>query len=101
MLVSGARLMRQHRKKHRHEDRRDEGCDDHAAEHARTHGLPSGGAGAGRHDQWQDAEDEGQRGHYDRPETQSSRLTGRLGGLFAVSHALHGKLGDQDRVLRG
>ena len=51
------------------------------------------------HTSGDDAEDEGERGHQDRPQPQPRRLDRRLDAVAALVLELLGELDDQDRVL--
>ena len=85
------------------EDRRQEDAEERHAEHAaedrRAQRPPHLGAGALGDHQRHDAEDEGERGHQDRPQPQPAGLEGRLAPRHARLLALLGELDDQDRVL--
>ena len=61
--------------------------------------LARAGAGAGRHHQRRDAEDEGEGGHQDRPEAGARRLDRRFDDRLAGGAHLARHLDDQDRVL--
>jgi len=55
-------------------------------------------ARAGGKDQRQHAQDEGERSHQNRPQTQRARLGGGIDDGAAFSAELLGKLDDQNRV---
>jgi hypothetical protein len=56
------------------------------------------GAGALGDHQRHHAEDESERGHQDRPQTQAARLDGRLVARLSLAVQLLGELDDEDRV---
>ena len=86
---------------HRREDQPEDGDPDHAGEHRGAERLPQLGAGADRPDQRRDAEDEGERGHQDRPQPQARRLDRRGEAIAAAILELLGEFHDQDGVLGG
>src|SRR5580700_9379174 len=85
--------------KHRREHQAERGDADHAGEHRGAERLAQFGAGADRPDQRRDAEDEGERGHQDRPQPQPRRLDRGLPARAALVLELAGEFDDQDGVL--
>ena len=92
------------------EDRREEdaehGRGDHAAHHPGADGLPTGGSGAAGNHQRDHAEDEGEAGHEDGPQTLARRLKGRLADLLdtvaiVMRLVLDREFDNQDRILGG
>ncbi len=83
-----------------HEDQRQQGRRDHAAEDGRAERLPAGRACPACEHQRKHAENEGEGGHQDRPQTQPSRLHRRLDDRQALLATPFGEFNDQDRVLR-
>ena len=83
----------------RHDGEREEGRRDHAAEDRGAERVARGGAGAGRHHQREDAEDEGERRHQDRAQAHARRMDRRLLQRLAALVEDLGELDDQDRVL--
>jgi hypothetical protein len=88
-----------HHEEHRHEEHGQHGGRDHAAHHAGADGALAGRARARRHHQGQHAQDEGQRGHDDRTETQVTGPQRGLDQAHALLMQLLGELDDQDGVL--
>src|SRR5580693_3207483 len=84
--------------KHRREHQAERSHADHAGKHRSAERLAQFGAGADRPDQRRDAEDEGERGHQDRPQAQTRRLDRRLPAIMPAVLELLGELDDQDRV---
>jgi len=72
-----------------------------AAEYRRAERLTHLGAGAGRARERQHAQDEGERGHQDRPEAQAARLEGGREAVLASSCCCFRELDDEHGVLRG
>ena len=58
-------------------------------------------AGSAREHQRHDAQDEGERGHQDRPQPDARRLDRGVRDRQAALAKLLGELDDQDRVLAG
>ncbi len=86
------------------QDRRDVNADkrfgQHAAANGRTDRVPADRSRAGCDDQRQNTQDERERGHHDRSQTQTPRFVGRLDDFFAVPSPFDGKFRDQNCVLR-
>ena len=72
---------------------------EHAAEHGSAERLTHLGAGAGGDHQRQHAENEGERGHQDRPQAHARRFGRRLEAVLAVLLVLPRELHDQNCVL--
>src|SRR5262249_43452960 len=87
------------------EDRGEEQPEDRDAEHPAEHRDAECeahlGPGAGRRDQGDDAEDEGERRHDDRPQPGATGLDDRLVARLPLFLELLGELHDQDGVLGG
>ena len=84
---------------HRREEDAEERHAEHAAEDRRAQRPAHLGAGPLGEHQRHDAEDEGERGHQDRPQPQPARLQRRFAPRHARLLALLGELDDQDGVL--
>src|SRR6516162_1498452 len=78
------------------EDRRG----DHSADHTRADRDAPAGAGPGSDGEGRHPEDEGHRGHEDRPQTLARRGDGRGDELHALRDVFDGELHDQNRILR-
>ncbi|CAG2154752.1 hypothetical protein LMG19282_04712 [Cupriavidus campinensis] len=97
-LAGGAALQRP--EEHRDKEHGDHRGAQHAANHARAQRLPARRRGPARDGQRNTAQDEGQRGHDDRPQPQLGRLDRRVVGAQPLLDAhLHRELEDQDGVL--
>ena len=81
------------------EDDAEGGAEEHAAEGRAADRAIADGAGARRHDERQQARDERERGHENRPEADPGAFDGRLEHRQAFIVPLHRELHDQDRVL--
>ena len=86
---------------HRRQEDAEQRHAEHAAEDGRAQRPPHLGAGPVRDHQRHHAEDEGERGHHDRPQPQPARLQRRLAARHAGLALLLGELDDQDGVLAG
>src|SRR5260221_5126343 len=84
----------------RREDQSERRNTDHAGEDRGAERQPELGPSAGRPNQWHDTENEGERGHQDRPEPQPRGCNGGGPALTAPVLELLGELDDQDRMLR-
>src|SRR3954469_6060648 len=73
----------------------------HAAEHGGADRLAAGRAGAGGDQQRNDAEDEGEGGHEDRPQPEACRFHGGVENSGSFAAATLGEFDDQDGVLGG
>src|ERR1700674_3316227 len=80
----------------RREDQAEGGDADHAEKHRGAERLAHLGAGADRPNQWDHAEDEGERGHEDRTQPQPRRLDRRRKPVASLVLELLGELDDQD-----
>jgi len=84
----------------RREDQSERRNTDHAREDRGAERQPELGSSAGRPNQWHDTENEGERGHQDRPQAQPRGFHGGGPALTAPVLELLGELDDQDRILR-
>src|SRR3984957_2167615 len=85
----------------RGEDQPEGGDADHAEEHRGAKRLAQLGAGADRPDQRTDTENEGERGHQDRPQAQPRGFDRRIPAAAPLILELARELDDQDRILGG
>ena len=84
---------------HRHEEHGEHRGRQHAADHAGADGDAPAGARPGSDRQRQHAQDEGHRGHEDRPQALAGRRDRRLDQMHAALVVFQRELHDQDRVL--
>src|SRR5512135_277245 len=77
----------------------DQGAHEHPADRGGTDGAVADRPGAGGDDQREEAGDEGEGGHQDRPEPQFPALDGRLLDAQALPAPLHREFHDEDRIL--
>src|SRR5260370_34281430 len=87
--------------KGRREDQSERRNTDHAGEDRGAERLPELGSSAGRPNQWHDTENEGERGHQDRPQPQPRGFRGGGTARTAPVLELLSELDDQARILRG
>ena len=85
---------------HRHQQHADNRRHRHTTEYRYTHDLTTLSSRAGRDDKRNHAEDERERGHQDRPESQLRRLERTLDKRSAARDLRSRELNDQDRILR-
>src|SRR5262245_10129505 len=76
-----------------------QGAHEHPAGCGGANGAVADRPGAGGKDQWNKTSDEGEGGHLNRPEAQSSAFDSCLMEGHALPAPLHREFDDQDRVL--
>src|ERR1035437_663138 len=100
VVVTAPEQAAQNHIEHRDEEEVENGGEQHAADDGGAHGAATQRARAGGEDQRQNAENEGERGHQNGPQTQLAGLSGCVSDGASLAAQLLSKLDNQNRVFR-